>query len=121
MHKLLLRQLKRYLSAERVDTLPPAWQPFVQAVDAAYTQADADRKLLERAIELSSSEMQERYETLLKEIATRQQMEEFLKRTNEALVKQNKTMFGREERILDLKLEVNALLAELHRDKKYRT
>lgn len=120
MHKLLLRQLKRFLSAEGMETLPPAWQPFVQAVDAAYTQADTDRELLERAVELTSSEMQERYETLLKEIATRRQVEEFLKRTNDALVKQNKIMFDREERILDLKLEVNQLLAELHRDKKYK-
>jgi diguanylate cyclase (GGDEF)-like protein/PAS domain S-box-containing protein len=57
MHSLLLRQLKRHLIDPAV--LPTEWQPFLAAVDEAYHQFDADRMSLERALELSSIELQQ--------------------------------------------------------------
>jgi light-regulated signal transduction histidine kinase (bacteriophytochrome) len=56
MHRLLQRQLERHTAggAERV---PPEWATFVEAVDAAYHQADSDRAMLERSLELSSGEL----------------------------------------------------------------
>jgi len=53
-HSLLLRQLKRHLGGTSV---PPELDAFVQAVDDAYHQFDADRGMLERSLELSSQEL----------------------------------------------------------------
>src|SRR5581483_10134650 len=58
MHPLLQRQLKK--SFGRTDGLPPEVQRLVDAVDAAYAEADADRALIERSMELSSRELLER-------------------------------------------------------------
>jgi signal transduction histidine kinase/CheY-like chemotaxis protein len=53
-HPLLRRQLRR-LCAEGPP--PEAWHPLLQAVHHAYVQADRDRGLLERAMEISSQEL----------------------------------------------------------------
>jgi signal transduction histidine kinase len=54
-HSLLKRQLKLFFGgAERI---PKKWQAFIEAVDRAYLEADADRKMLERSLELSSQEL----------------------------------------------------------------
>lgn len=47
------------------------------------------------------------------------QANETLKRQNAQLATQNKTMFTREERVLDLKQQINALLKELGRPPQY--
>ena len=76
MHRLLLRQLRRHLP-RGVD--PPAnLIPLLEAVDQAYVQMDEDRALLERSLELSSKELNERFDLL------KQQFEE-LAATREAL------------------------------------
>jgi len=56
MHKLLQRQLKK--TGANVD------KKFLELVDQAYKDADEDRKLLERSLELSSKEMRELYNDL---------------------------------------------------------
>ena len=69
MHRLLQRQLKKYLS-QNVSTftgdlnsslngIPLEWQNFLQAVDDAYTHYDADYQMIERSLELSSEELQQ--------------------------------------------------------------
>ena len=60
MHKLLSRQLKRTLGIAAAEDVPAALRPFVDAVDEAYTTADADRALLERSLELTSEELSQR-------------------------------------------------------------
>jgi signal transduction histidine kinase len=55
MHRLLRRQLKKYLGIE--GEVPPALQPFLAAVDTAYADFDSDRAMLERSLELSSKEL----------------------------------------------------------------
>lgn len=55
LHSLLQRQLKRH--ALELAQLAPEAQSFVAAVDAAYHQADEDRAMLERSLELSSHEL----------------------------------------------------------------
>src|SRR5690348_12707390 len=55
MHSLLKRQIKRHLGSP--DSFPEVWQPFIAAVNDAYVQFDADRALLEHALELSSQEL----------------------------------------------------------------
>src|SRR5688572_21274449 len=56
MHRLLERQLRRLLGGVDV---PPEWRAFVNAIDDAYRQADAERVLLERALEISSQELKQ--------------------------------------------------------------
>jgi PAS domain-containing protein len=55
MHRLLRRQLRKYLGVE--DEVPDPLRPFVAAVDAAYADFDSDRAMLERSLELSSKEL----------------------------------------------------------------
>jgi len=54
LHNLLKRQLKRHLVNAPVS---PEWFDFVTAVNDAYWEFDADRGMLERALELSSQEL----------------------------------------------------------------
>jgi two-component system, cell cycle sensor histidine kinase and response regulator CckA len=57
MHKLLRRQLRKVFGS--VEAVPDAMRAFVEVVDAAYHQADIDRRLLERSLDLTSSELLE--------------------------------------------------------------
>jgi two-component system sensor histidine kinase/response regulator len=65
MHRLLRRQLRKHLSIE--DEVPTELQPFVAAVDAAYTDFDSDRAMLERSQELSLKELSEAHDNLGRE------------------------------------------------------
>ncbi|MDE3118405.1 MAG: response regulator [Nitrospirota bacterium] len=54
-HRLLARQLKQFFQG---DSPPPKnWHAFLDAVDKAYREADEDRSMLERSLELSSQEL----------------------------------------------------------------
>src|SRR5215472_14396239 len=53
-HSLLKRQLKRCFDARAI---PPEWEELLNAVDSAYREFDADRRMLERSLELSSGEL----------------------------------------------------------------
>ncbi len=66
MHRLLRRQIRKYLGEE----VPrdPALSEFLSAVDAAYEQYDGDRKILERSMDLSSEELYEANERLQDEM-----------------------------------------------------
>jgi len=55
MHSLLKRQLKRHLGDQF--RIPPEMQAFLNAVNEAYQESDADREMLERSLELSSQEL----------------------------------------------------------------
>ena len=56
-HSLLRRQMKRHLGPEA--TMPPGWEAFLESVSQAYEQADVDRKMVERSMDLSSRELHE--------------------------------------------------------------
>jgi diguanylate cyclase (GGDEF)-like protein len=68
MHPLLERQLKRHLGGR--DGVPGEWAGFIEAVHAAYTEADADRHLLERSLELTSLELTQRNDDLRRQATT---------------------------------------------------
>ena len=55
MHSLLKRQLRRFFGDPF--STPEEWRGFVDAVNAAYQEFDADREMLERALDLSSQEL----------------------------------------------------------------
>lgn len=54
-NSLLLRQLKKHFGSP--DEVPAELASFIQAVDDAYRQSDADRRMLERSLDLSSDEL----------------------------------------------------------------
>jgi signal transduction histidine kinase/DNA-binding response OmpR family regulator len=58
MHKLLARQIRRHLGGG--ESIPARLAPFLAAVDDAYEQADSDRAMLERSLELSSRQLSSR-------------------------------------------------------------
>lgn len=60
-HRLLQRQVRKWLAGRDIADLAT----FLAAVDAAYHQADADRALVERSLELSSAELTEANQLLL--------------------------------------------------------
>ncbi len=60
MHRLLERQLRKHLSGDP----GPELQRLLQAVNDAYEHQDQDRQLVERAMEVASQELFERYRAL---------------------------------------------------------
>jgi signal transduction histidine kinase len=67
VHKLLERQVRRYLGAGAPIAGPLA--DLLAAVDGAYIAADADRALVERSLELASRELLARNEELRRQLA----------------------------------------------------
>src|ERR1022692_598348 len=58
MHRLLSRQIHRYLGSGFQPT--PELARFIDAIDEAYRQADADRELNDRSIALAGEELNSR-------------------------------------------------------------
>jgi two-component system cell cycle sensor histidine kinase/response regulator CckA len=78
MHKLLLRQIRR--AGISVDDVPPALAQLCELVDEAYGAADTERALMERSLELTSSELLGRNRVLRSDLVARQQAQEALVR-----------------------------------------
>ena len=57
-HKLLLRQIKKYLGG--LENIPPQWEGFLNAVDDAYHTNDDDYALLEHTMDVSAVEILEK-------------------------------------------------------------
>ena len=72
MHPLLERQVRRHLGASAPDE---ALQPLLRAVSEAYEQADADHRLVERALEQMSDELNLRNQELRLQLAEKQRTE----------------------------------------------
>ena len=83
MHRLLQRQIKRFLGDAAI--LPPEFAEFLTAVDEAYKSADADRLMIEHSLELMSTELTEANAGLRKELAEHQLTELALKKEKEEL------------------------------------
>ncbi len=73
MHRLLERQIKRYLGNPAM--FPPELSVFIAAVDEAYNSADADRLMIERSLDLMSKELTEANVVLRNELAERHRAE----------------------------------------------
>ncbi|HNS21274.1 MAG TPA: ATP-binding protein [Sedimentisphaerales bacterium] len=67
MNKLLQRQIEKHLGS--LDAVPAPYQPLFAAISDAYDGFDADRKLIERSLDISSQELTEINERLRGEIA----------------------------------------------------
>jgi PAS domain S-box-containing protein len=65
LHPLLSRQLQRCrLSEHELPSSPEAWSALLERIGAAFREADEERQLTERSIEISSAEMQALYHNL---------------------------------------------------------
>ncbi len=73
MHKLLRRQIKRFLGA--LHPVPEALESLLCAVDSTYAQHDADRKLIQRSLTIVSDEMLEQNRKLSRELKEREAAE----------------------------------------------
>lgn len=62
-HKLLKRQLSKYIGE---DEIPEKYKALLDAVNSAYIEFDKDRALMERSIEVSSREYNENLEKIEK-------------------------------------------------------
>lgn len=67
LHNLLLRQLRRLGIGADESPTTPIWREFLARVSESYSDADQERYLSQRSLEISSAEMQELYEALQKE------------------------------------------------------
>ncbi len=74
MHRLLRKQIDRYLKEENLSG--PNISKFLEAVSEAYEQSDEDSKTLETAMDLASDELTERYNALRKEIDAKEKAQE---------------------------------------------
>jgi two-component system, NtrC family, sensor kinase len=81
-HKLLRRQVRRTMGDAVV--LTPGLEALLDAVSQAYEDADGERTLIERSLEMMSRELNERHEQLRTELRERQQArDELLRKTEE--------------------------------------
>lgn len=80
MHRLLRRQLRRHLAEG--EKLPESIERLLDAVSAAYEQADDDRRLLERSLELTSRELMQRNRDLQSDVQARVNAERALRESD---------------------------------------
>jgi PAS domain S-box-containing protein len=83
VHRLLERQLKRYLPG--VEPLAAGLRDFLDAVNRAYEEADEERRVLERSLELTSEEFVDLSNRLRAELAARKRAAETLERQSMAI------------------------------------
>src|SRR5437868_6323407 len=85
MHRLLERQLRRHLGPSQLaGPVPPQWKALLEAVSAAYEQADADRALIERSMELTSQELLDRNARMQAAVAELENAKEAAEAANRA-------------------------------------
>ena len=63
LHSLLQRQLRKHLDIQ--GELPTELLPLLSAISASYEHYEGDRKLMDRAMEISSAELMEKNQSLL--------------------------------------------------------
>lgn len=84
-HRLLKRQIKRFLKPEVVDEIAP----FLESVSAFYTDVENERKLLERTLDVSSKELEEANHSLQKQNKALRAQEELRASRDEAIIAMN--------------------------------
>ncbi len=82
MHHLLKQQIKKFLGDP--SQVPAELKELLDAVDAAYTEADNDYDLLERAMDLASDELLEKNTKLKQEVADRKKAQEDIQKLIQA-------------------------------------
>ncbi len=121
MHPTLRRQFKKVFG-EKI-RVPKDLAPFLALVSATYEGFDEDRQLLERSLDISSEELSQINAQLRKE---KESIEEEIKTKTRTLEKKLKALekyemltTNREMKMIELKREVNELLVNAKKKKRY--
>lgn len=83
LHRLLQQQLKKYL--KDTAALPPELEALIRAVNETYEQADTDRGMVERSLDLASQELLARNQQLTRDLEQRRSIELALRASEERL------------------------------------
>jgi len=109
VHKLLERQIKKYLKTK--DLSSDECQDFFKSVSDSYQHNDEDRELIERSLEISSRELGEKNKQLQDEIT------QVMEQTQE-MEKLNNLMIGREIKMIELKKQIAKLTEKINQLEK---
>lgn len=101
------------------DVLERRVQERTVEISAANEALASARDQLETRVRERTAELSIANERLRAEVIQRQQAQETLAKQNDELTRRNDIMLTREERVLELKQEINALLKELGRPEQY--
>ena len=101
MHRLLKRQIKKYLLTNEPDE---ELTHFLASIDQAYQQNERELSLIDRSLELASTELSSRNESLRREVEKQQLIQKELSLSLAAL---NATFDSTGEAILAINLEGN--------------
>ncbi len=72
-HKLLNRQIRKFMNADGSCTDEESFKKFLEAVNASYNSFDQDKELSQRMFDIADAEYQEINSRLLEEKKTREQ------------------------------------------------
>jgi len=106
LHRLLKRQLKRY--AHHFSETSEACAPVLAAISEAYEEFDRGRRMLERALDLSSRELFQANAELRADIAQRQRAEEALRRSQDDLLAINQELKSANIQLLEARQAAEA-------------
>jgi signal transduction histidine kinase len=84
-HRLLIRQMRRFLKPEQVEGLAP----FLESISAFYDEAEKERRLLERTLDVSSKELEEANRSLREQNEELRAQEELRTSRDEAIMAMN--------------------------------
>lgn len=107
MHKIIIRQLKKYLNITDVNKISEKFKELIIAVSQTYDDFDRDIRLIDRSMEISSRELKEKNSELIKEA-------EVSKLKKVEVEKLNNLMIGRELKMVELKKENKELKTKLN-------
>ena len=106
MHTTLQRQIVKYLGSTDALARDQALAELFDAISKTYEGYEDSRKMIEHALDLSTTELNQKNRTLEEELdRSKQQKDEF--------EKVNKFMTGREIKMMELKKEIDQLKAQL--------
>lgn len=81
-HRLLTRQMRRFLKPELIEELGP----FLESISAFYDDVEKERRLLERTLDVSSRELEEANRSLLEQNKELRAQEELRASRDEAII-----------------------------------
>ena len=64
MHQLLQQQVTQHLQRDGLASIPPSWRPLLQAVDQTYAQFEAQQRLLQRSLDVTSGQLRHEHQEL---------------------------------------------------------
>lgn len=119
---LIMPERFRQAHANGVQRLVTGGAPHVvgKMVEFVGLRKDGLEFPLELSLAAWAVDGQQFFTAIIRDISARKQAEEALKENNRQLASMNNLMLNREERIMEMKTEVNALLQELGRPSRYQ-